>query len=301
MHPAAAHFARSPPPPNSTSSGCAPIARAEFGGVEIERHRRVVAGGWLSWIVCSHVGSTSRREGWARSAGVSTSSDRSGSARTSTAIPADARAIAWARCRRNDPRTVGGRDRRTRRERHHVGAVSSPVGDEADVAVAGDQPEVVGPGQVGVRDDEVVDALLGDLFDAVVDRTVQAEAAAPDHIGTLRLGPLGDLVVVAGHERRMRPSGREHPGRHPARRTGRAGRCRACRRAGPWPRGTASRERARPPALATTVEDTCAAQWSGSVVRASGAGRAASRPALVDTVWTCRPPQLAPSTRPRPA
>jgi len=75
----------------------------------------------------------------------------------------------------------------------------------------------VRPRQVGVRDDEVVDAQLDDLSDAVVDRAVQAEALAPDHVGTFRLGPLGDLVVVAGHERRVRPHGREHTGRHPAR------------------------------------------------------------------------------------
>ncbi len=61
---------------------------------EVERHPVMNVGWGLPRIVCSHGGSTSRIDGWARSAGVSRSSDRSGSARTSTAICAGARAKA---------------------------------------------------------------------------------------------------------------------------------------------------------------------------------------------------------------
>ena len=69
-------------------------------------------------------------------------------------------------------------------------------------------------------DDHVVDVVLGDLFDAIVDGAVQSEAFTPDDLGTMVLGPLGDLVVVAGDERREFADGAEHAGRHPARETG---------------------------------------------------------------------------------
>ena len=102
--PAAAHLARVPPAPNSTSSGWAPTASAEAG---TGMSRRVpLAGGsqrgsglGLARFVGSHAGSTSCTMGCVRSAGMSMSSASNGSRRTSTGTPA---AMAWARCRRNE-------------------------------------------------------------------------------------------------------------------------------------------------------------------------------------------------------
>ena len=56
-HPAAAHLASVPPAPNSTSSGCAPIASADAGTGKVARHHGGAARQRrLARIVRSHVG-----------------------------------------------------------------------------------------------------------------------------------------------------------------------------------------------------------------------------------------------------
>ena len=138
MHPAAAHFASVPPQPNSTSSGWAPIASAEAGGVEVERPPPRVgeAGGCPG----SFAAMSAVPRGWMGGPGRpacrrrATGRDRRAPRRRSRWRPL---AIACARWRRNDPRAVGRRDRRTCRERHHVGAVAAPIGDEGDTARRG--------------------------------------------------------------------------------------------------------------------------------------------------------------------
>jgi hypothetical protein len=67
-----------------------------------------------------------------------------------------------------------------------------------------------------VGHDDVVDVVFDDLFDAVVDGAVQAEALTPDDLGSQMLCPLRHLVVVTGHEGRELASGPDHPGGHPA-------------------------------------------------------------------------------------
>jgi hypothetical protein len=107
--------------------------------------------------------------------------------------------------------------RRRGRERHHVRAVSSSIGHERDAMLSRHAGEVAGPRQIGVGNGDMREVEFGDLLDAVVDRTVEPEPAAPDDVGSLRLGPFGHLVVVARDERGMTAHGLEHTGGHPLR------------------------------------------------------------------------------------
>ena len=102
--------------------------------------------------------------------------------------------------------SVGGRKRDVAGAAEHVGAVAAAVGNQHDRPRRGEPRQIDGERQIAVRDDHVVGALAGDRVDPLIDRTVEPEAGAPQHVGAERLGPGRDFVVVAGDERRQRSS-----------------------------------------------------------------------------------------------
>ena len=108
---------------------------------------------------------------------------------------------------------VGDRNRRLDGQAEHVGAGARPIGDDRDRAGGGDGSEVDRQRQVTVGDHEVIEALARDRRPARFDRSVEAEAWRPEHLGSDRVGPRRHGLVVAGDEdRRPLRCGDDPPG-----------------------------------------------------------------------------------------
>ncbi len=99
-------------------------------------------------------------------------------------------------------RPVAGRKVGTARSAEHVGSIASTIGNQHDLVGLGDRRQAGRQRQVAVGDDDVCEALTADCVDAVVDCPVEAEAGAPEHLSPSFGCPRGDLIVVAGDERR---------------------------------------------------------------------------------------------------
>ena len=209
-HPAAAHLASVPPAPNSTSSGWAPIAKARRRDVEVDGGRRASAAASLLSGGCpgsfaampaapvAARGERGRRACRCRGRARDRRAPRRGS-RSASAIDR------WRAERR--------RRRSSRRSPTSTGKAITFVpsrrrsGTRVMVCSDGQGGEVVGQRQVAVGDDEVVEALAGDRRPAGVDRTVEAEPGAPQHLGAGRRRPTpATVVVVARDEHRQRPA-----------------------------------------------------------------------------------------------
>ncbi len=105
---------------------------------------------------------------------------------------------------------VGGVDRPVERERHHVGSVAGRVGHERGRVGASHSDERRGERQVGVADDDVIEAARRDRANPVVDGTVQAELGGPQRRRPVGDGPVANLGVVTHDERGYLTRRREH-------------------------------------------------------------------------------------------
>ncbi|MEY2959656.1 MAG: NAD(P)H-dependent glycerol-3-phosphate dehydrogenase, partial [Actinomycetota bacterium] len=90
----------------------------------------------------------------------------------------------------------------------------TPVGHDDDLVGTDEPCEPISEWQVAVCDQDVVESGARDRRNGVVDRTVETEARAPEHRRPERLRELGDVVAVARHEGRCRPSRLDDPGGH---------------------------------------------------------------------------------------
>ncbi len=92
----------------------------------------------------------------------------------------------------------------------HVRAVVAAVGHERHPGMPGGPGEIDREGEVGVCDDDAVDAELDKGGDAVSHGAVEAASRSPDHLGTGRACPCRDLVVVTHDEDRQGSCCRDH-------------------------------------------------------------------------------------------
>ena len=192
MHPAAAHLASVAPAAELDVVGMgADRQRRRRRGVEVERRSpsAVASAGRLSRIVRSHAGSTSRIDGWARSAGVSTSSDRSGSRAHLDAIPVGRQRHRLARWRRTNRRRsaaeIGAR------AGNAITLVPSRRRSGTRVTIRLGRPArgcAAAEGRRARRRGDRRPAWRS--VRAVVDRAVQAEPLAPDHVGAVPTPPI---------------------------------------------------------------------------------------------------------------
>ena len=163
------------PESSSTSSACAPIARARAG-----TGRFVV-------MLKRRPGARGRRGGRrptravrrrARAARARAARPRRGAVRTNP-----------ARTRSRNPQSMG--------TQQHVGPVSVPIGHERHPVEVTDRGEVERARQVGVGDDHALVPRVAEVLDAVGDRAVEPAPGTPDDLRAGAARPVAHSGVVA--------------------------------------------------------------------------------------------------------
>ena len=97
---------------------------------------------------------------------------------------------------------VGGAQGRHGGKRHHVGAISPLIRNKCDVSASRDRHQRVGTSEVRMADNDVVEIHGRNLFDTVVDGSIESEFAGPENLGAPRFGPSGNLFIVTCDEGR---------------------------------------------------------------------------------------------------
>ena len=113
------------------------------------------------------------------------------------------------------PTAIGRAQRRSGGKCHYVGAIAPLIRNKGYVSASSDRYQRVGTSEVGMADDDVVEVHGRNLLDTVVDGAIESEFAGPENLSAPRFGPSGNLLIVAGDERREFVHDVQDPGGQP--------------------------------------------------------------------------------------